>query len=75
MTIGVDTDLYPAVMPDSWPALRVTSMLKRVDDAVYNTIAVEVNGTFAFASAEVTTSTSRVSAMANSATHHATFRP
>ncbi len=45
-TIGVDSDLYQQVDADLQPYV-LTSMLKRVDLAVYNTIASEVDGTFA----------------------------
>jgi len=45
-TIGVDSDLYGQVDADLQPYV-LTSMLKRVDNAVYNTIENEVNGTFA----------------------------
>ncbi len=45
-TIGVDSDLYQQVDADLQPYV-LTSMLKRVDVAVYNTIAAEVDGTFA----------------------------
>ena len=45
-TIGVDSDLYQQVDADLQPYV-LTSMLKRVDIAVYNTIESEVNGTFA----------------------------
>ena len=45
-TIGVDSDLYGQVDADLQPYV-LTSMLKRVDNAVYNTIEQEVNGTFA----------------------------
>ena len=45
-TIGVDSDLYQQVDADLQPYV-LTSMLKRVDNAVYNTIESEVNGTFA----------------------------
>ena len=45
-TIGVDSDLYQQVDADLQPYV-LTSMLKRVDLAVYNTIVSEVDGTFA----------------------------
>ena len=45
-TIGVDSDLYQQVDADLQPYV-LTSMLKSVDLAVYNTIEDEVNGTFA----------------------------
>ena len=45
-TIGVDSDLYQQVDADLQPYV-LTSMLKFVDKAVYNTIESEVNGTFA----------------------------
>ncbi len=45
-TIGVDSDLYQQVDADLQPYV-LTSMLKTVDVAVYNTIESEVNGTFA----------------------------
>ena len=45
-TIGVDSDLYRQVDADLQPYV-LTSMLKNVDLAVYNTIESEVNGTFA----------------------------
>jgi basic membrane protein A len=45
-TIGVDSDLYQQVDADLQPYV-LTSMLKRVDLAVYNTIESEVNGNFA----------------------------
>ena len=48
-TIGVDSDLYQQVDADLQPYV-LTSMLKFVDKAVYNTIESEVNGTFAPAS-------------------------
>ena len=45
-TIGVDSDLYQQVDADLQPYV-LTSMLKKVDMAVYNTIESEVNGKFA----------------------------
>jgi len=45
-TIGVDSDLYQQVDPDLQPYV-LTSMLKRVDVATYETIRSEVEGTFA----------------------------
>jgi basic membrane protein A len=45
-TVGVDSDLYQQVDADLQPYV-LTSMIKRVDNAVYNTIESEVNGTFA----------------------------
>ncbi len=45
-TIGVDSDLYEQVDADLQPYV-LTSMIKRVDNAVYNTIEREVNGEFA----------------------------
>jgi basic membrane protein A len=45
-TIGVDSDLYGQSDADLQPYV-LTSMLKFVDKAVYNTIESEVNGTFA----------------------------
>jgi basic membrane protein A and related proteins len=45
-TIGVDSDLYEQVDADLQPYV-LTSMIKRVDNAVYNTIEKEVNGEFA----------------------------
>jgi basic membrane protein A and related proteins len=45
-TIGVDSDFYQQVDADLQPYV-LTSMLKRVDLAVYNTIVAEVDGTFA----------------------------
>ena len=44
-TIGVDTDLWGQVDADL-QGYVLTSMLKRVDVAVYDAIAAEVNGTF-----------------------------
>ena len=44
-TIGVDSDLYQQVDADLQPYV-LTSMLKNVDLAVYNTIQDEVEGTF-----------------------------
>jgi basic membrane protein A len=44
--IGVDSDLYQQVDADLQPYV-LTSMLKLVDNAVYNTIEQEVNGEFA----------------------------
>jgi basic membrane protein A and related proteins len=45
-TVGVDSDLYQQVDADLQPYV-LTSMIKRVDNAVYNTIEKEVNGEFA----------------------------
>ena len=45
-TIGVDSDLYQQVDADLQQYV-LTSMLKRVDVAVYNTIVAEMDGTFA----------------------------
>ena len=45
-TIGVDSDLYQQVDPDLQPYV-LTSMLKRVDVATYETIRSEVEGSFA----------------------------
>jgi basic membrane protein A and related proteins len=44
--IGVDSDQYNLVPADQQPIV-LSSMLKRVDVAVYETIAAEVNGEFA----------------------------
>ncbi len=43
--IGVDSDQYQTVPPELQPYV-LTSMLKRVDVAVYNTIQSQVEGTF-----------------------------
>ncbi|MGH2682509.1 MAG: BMP family lipoprotein [Actinomycetota bacterium] len=43
--IGVDSDQYQSA-PDDLKPYILTSMLKRVDVAVFETIAAEVNGTF-----------------------------
>ena len=45
-TIGVDSDLYGQVDADLQPYV-LTSMLKNVGLAVYNTIVSEMDGTFA----------------------------
>ena len=45
-TIGVDSDLYGQVDADLQPYV-LTSMLKNVGLAVYNTIVSEIDGTFA----------------------------
>jgi basic membrane protein A len=45
-TVGVDSDLYQQVDADLQPYV-LTSMIKRVDNAVYDTIEKEVNGEFA----------------------------
>lgn len=45
-TIGVDSDQYLTVGPDLQPHI-LTSMMKRLDVAVYDLIEAEVNGTFA----------------------------
>ena len=45
-TIGVDSDHYQQVDPDLQPYV-LTSMLKRVDVATYETIRAEVEGSFA----------------------------
>ncbi len=44
--IGVDSDQYHTAAPTVQPYI-LTSMLKRVDIAVYETIKAEVDGTFA----------------------------
>lgn len=44
--IGVDSDQYLAAAPEVQPYI-LTSMLKRVDVSVYETIATEVDGSFA----------------------------
>jgi basic membrane protein A len=45
-TVGVDSDLYQQVDADLQPYV-LTSMIKRVDNAVYDTIVKEINGEFA----------------------------
>jgi basic membrane protein A len=45
-TVGVDSDLYEQVDADLQPYV-LTSMIKRVDNAVYDTIVNEINGEFA----------------------------
>jgi basic membrane protein A and related proteins len=45
-TVGVDSDLYEQVDADLQPYV-LTSMIKRVDNAVYDTIVKEINGEFA----------------------------
>jgi basic membrane protein A len=46
LAIGVDSDQYLTASPEQQP-LIFTSMLKRVDTAVYNAIKAEGDGTFA----------------------------
>ncbi len=45
LAIGVDADQYLTVTPDQAPFI-LTSMIKRVDTAVYDTIAAVADGTF-----------------------------
>jgi len=45
LTIGVDADQYLTVTPDQAPFI-LTSMIKRVDTAVYDTIQDAADGTF-----------------------------
>jgi basic membrane protein A len=52
LAIGVDADQYKTVTPDQAPYI-LTSMIKRVDTATYDTIAAAADGTFEGGTAQV----------------------
>ena len=52
LAIGVDADQYKTVTPDQAPYI-LTSMIKRVDTATYDTIVAAANGTFKGGTARV----------------------
>jgi basic membrane protein A and related proteins len=52
LAIGVDADQYKTVTPDQAPYI-LTSMIKRVDTAAYDTIVAAADGTFEGGTAQV----------------------